>query len=430
MKKNPNLKQYNMDPDLITGQTNVSSVTLESIDDFLPMPGADSVVTSDQEKGAKPTVFSKPDRTNLDFLDDDDEVPEGQTKPNAVDTTEAIAALDDILEDDAELGTKPGRRKTDKNGLVEFLKKRIETNEMFTFDDFDDTKQNLDEYLGGLSEKDIEELWTANVDTIKKDVAASTPKEFMESLPKELRQAAEYVQSGGKDIKGMLRALSQVEEMRSLDPSNEDHQEAIVRNYLHASGFGNGDQDMIEEQIEEWAEAGTLNKKAGQFKPKLDSMQEEIMQGKMAQQEAHNQSQIKKKEEYMNNIYETLKPSELNGVKIDSKRQKFLWDELTTVKYESMQGRPTNLLGKLLEDHQFSDKPRYDLIAETLWLLSDPDDYKENIRRQVKNETTQETVRSLKTEQNRRLASTVDDTAEETKPVSRKLTKTQNIFKR
>ena len=63
-------------------------------------------------------------------------------------------------------------------------------------------------------------------------------------------------------------------------------------------------------------------------------MQEEVVQSKIAQQEQFRAEQQKKKEQYMENIYNTLKPAELNGVKIDSKRQKFLWDELTTVKYE------------------------------------------------------------------------------------------------
>ena len=132
----------------------------------------------------------------------------------------------------------------------------------------------------------------------------------------------------------------------------------------------------------------------------------------------------------MSNIYETLKPGELNGVKIDGKRQKMLWDELTTVKYESITGRPTNMLGKLLEDYQFGQKPRYDLIAETLWLLSDPEDYKENIRKQAKNEVVADTVRKLKTEESRKISSYTRDEDEDAKPNSRKIARQTNIFKR
>ena len=107
-----------------------------------------------------------------------------------------------------------------------------------------------------------------------------------------------------------------------------------------------------------------------------------------------------------------------------------LWDELTTVKYESLTGRPTNLLGKLLEDYQFGKQPRYDLIAETLWLLSDPDDYKENIRKQAKNEVVQNTVRQLKTEEARKISSYVKEDDEDDRPASKRLSKPQNIFRR
>ena len=412
-------------------QTSVSNVSIESIDDFLPMPGAESIVTSDEED-EKLTIFSKNKSVDMSFLEKDDEDSDDSSddadkkkKTTSADAASAFAELDADLEgddaDDAE-EKKPGRKKIDKSGMVETFSKLIEEGLIVPFED----DKSLEEY----SVKDWKELIQANFEEREKALREQTPKEFFESLPQELQYAAEYVAKGGTDIKGLFRALSQTEEVRSLDPRNDEHQELIARQYLQATNFGNGDNELIEDQLQEWIESGVIAKKAQQFKPKLDQMQEEVVQSKLAQQEQFRAEQQKKKEEYMENIYNTLKPSELNGVKIDSKRQKFLWDELTTVKYESMTGRPTNLLGKLLEDHQFGKSPRYDLIAETLWLLSDPDDYKENIRKQAKNEVTQDTVRKLKTEEARKLASTVKD-EEEDKPVSRKIPRqAANIFKR
>jgi len=412
-------------------KSQVEDVTIDNIDDFLPMPGADSVVTSDED-GDKPNLFSPNSKpVNLDFLDKSEDDEEDKDDADAaLDELDTTLKTGDDLDEDDEPKKKGGRSKTDKSGLVSFLKKRIENNEMFAFDDYDESKQSLDDYLGSLSEKDVEELWTANVDNLKQEVAAKTPKEFFESLPEELQYAAEYVAKGGQDLKGLFRALAHVEEVRDLDVREPEHQEMIVRQYLQATGFGNGDQELIEDQIQEWAEGGNLSKKANQFKPKLDDLQEEMLQGKLAQQEHFKQQQQAKKEAYMSNIYETLKPGELNGVKIDSKRQKMLWDELTTVKYESITGRPTNMLGKLLEDYQFGKEPRYDLIAETLWLLSDPEDYKENIRKQAKNEVVADTVRKLKTEESRKISSYTRDEDEDIKPASRKISRQTNIFKR
>lgn len=399
-----------------------SKVELESIDDFLPLPGAESVVTTGEEQNTK-TVFSKPEPTDLTFLDGtSDDSEDGKT--GKVTKEEIDSALDDLddFADDEDEAPKAGRKKIDKSGMVETFSKLIEEGVLFGFED----DKSLDDY----SIKDWQELIQANLDEKEKTLREQTPKEFFESLPDELQYAAEYVSKGGKDMKGLFRALAQVEEQRSLDPSNDEHQELIVRQYLSATNFGNGDQSIIEDQVEEWVNNGTIAKRANQFKPKLDDMQNEVLRGKLEQQEQFKIKQQKQKEMYMENIYNTLKPSELNGVKIDSKRQKFLWDELTGLKYESLQGRPTNLLGKLLEDYQFGNEPRYDLIAETLWLLSDPEDYKQSIRKQATNEVTKETVKKLKTEEARKLSSTQSTNEETEKPLRNTLKKPKNIFSR
>ncbi|MEY5046264.1 MAG: hypothetical protein RL713_1489 [Bacteroidota bacterium] len=410
----------------------VDSVTIDNIDDFLPMPGADSIVTSDDDGVKAPAnVFSSGTKTaDLSFLDNDD-ADDDSDNPDAkktVNVDKALAALDEDLEngdDDDVTANKSGRKKVDKSGLIDTFSKLIEEGLIMPFED----DKPLEEY----SMKDWKELIQANFEHRENSIKEQTPKEFFESLPGELQYAAEYVARGGTDMKGLFRALAAVEETRSLDVSNPDHQEMIVRQYLQTTNFGNGDQDLIEEQIEEWIEAGSLNKKAQQFKPKLDQKEDEILQMKLAQQEQFRQQQQAQKEAYMANIYHTLKPAELNGVKIDAKRQKFLWDELTTVKYGSMTGKPTNLLGKLLEEYQFGKEPRYDLIAETLWLLSDPDDYKENLRKQAKNEVAAETARKLKTEEARKISSsTRDDEDDDPRPQRRQqgLKKPVNIFKR
>jgi hypothetical protein len=396
-----------------TDTQDVSSVVLENIDDFLPLPGADSVVTSEEEEVK--TVFSKPEPTDLGFLDDEN--------PDAVKVTKeevdsALSELDGEFEDTDDV-TKPGRKKIDKSGMVETFSKLMEEGVLLGFED--------DKPLEDYSIKDWKELIQANIEERERALREQTPREFFEALPEELQYAAEYVAKGGKDMKGLFRALAQVEEQRSLDPSNDEHQELIVRQYLYATNFGNGDQSLIEDQIEEWVNNGTITKRANQFKPKLDDMQAQVLQAKLAQQEQFRMQQQQQKEMYMENIYNTLKPGDLNGVKVDGKRQKFLWEELTTLKYQSLQGKPTNLLGRLLEEYQFSNNPRYDLIAETLWLLSDPEDYKQQIRQQGKNQATQETVKKLKTEEARRLSSTV---AEEREPASSRasLKKPRNIF--
>ena len=412
-------------------QTNVQQVDLD-IDSWLGAPGADSIVTPAKEE--KPSIFSQKVQ-DFSFLDDEDNnSSDEETKDNSVtsekklvtkeETDSLIKELD--LDDDelSENKSKGGRPKTEKSGLVEFLKKRIESKEMFAFDDYDEGKQSLDDYLGGLGEKDVEELWQANVDNMKSEVAAKTPQEFFESLPDELQYAAKYVADGGQDLKGLFQALAQVEQVREMDPTDENDQEGIVRSYLQATGFGTADE--IEEEVATWREIGSLEKKAKQFKPKLDQMQEEFVQATLAEQEAKKEQQEHAAQAYMQNVFEALRPAEINGLKLDKKTQAQLYSGLVQPQYPSISGRPTNLLGHLLEKYQFVE-PNYPLIAEALWLLSSPDEYRSSLTKQGKNQAVEQTVRQLKTEQSRKNVSTFQE-EEETR--SRKISRPQNIFKR
>ena len=268
----------------------LGTVELENIDDFLPLPGADSVVTSEED--AVKTVFSKPEPTDLGFLDDDSDDSDDKTKITKEEVDSALSELDDALADEDDAATaKPGRKKVDKSGMVETFSKLIDEGLIVGFDD--------DKPLEDYSLKDWKELIQANFEEKEKAIREQTPKEFFESLPDELQYAAEYVAKGGKDMKGLFRALAQVEEQRSLDPSNDEHQELIVRQYLHTTNFGNGDQALIEDQVEEWVKNGTIAKRANQFKPKLDDMQNEVLRGKLEQQEQFKIKQQKQKEAYM-----------------------------------------------------------------------------------------------------------------------------------
>lgn len=412
-------------------QTSVQQVDLDLDSLFSGAPGADSVVTpTNPPTEVKPNVFSKKQQ-DLSFLDasGSEKTEEDKQKDVSHETQKEI--LNEVLDEDVktEFEEEPvkkagGRPKTEKSGLVEFLKKRIENNEMFAFDDYDESKQTLDDYLSSLGEKDVEELWQANINNLKQEVASETPAEFFESLPEELQYAAKYVADGGDDLKGLFRVLAQVEEVREMDPSKEGDQEAIVRQYLQATNFG--DPEEIEDEIATWKDIDVLEKKAKQFKPKLDQMQERIVKAKLAEQENFKRQQEEAADAYVKNVFEALRPAEINGLKLDKKVQAQLYSGLVQPQYPSISGKPTNLLGHLLEKYQFVE-PNYQLIAEALWLLSNPDEYRQTLMKQGKNQAVEQTVRQLKTEQSRKNASS-SYYEEEDKP--RKIARPQNIFKR
>jgi hypothetical protein len=401
-----------------TEQTTVQQVDINIDDIFGGAPGADSIVLPSEEE-KKPHFFSTP-KTDLTFLDRQEEDEDGNIKPATQSTEEVLNELTDgvnDLLDQEEESPKGGRPKVDKSGMVETFSKLIEEGVLIGFED----DKSMEEY----SLKDWKELLQANFEEKERAIKEQTPKEFFEALPEELQYAAQYVANGGTDLRGLFGALAQVEEVRGLDPTDEMDQEQIVRSYLRATGFGNDEE--IDEEIVTWKDLGKLEQQANKFKPKLDKMQESIVAQKIAEQEQMKAQQEQAAAAYMDNVYEALKPSELAGIKLDKKTQSMLYAGLVQPNYPSISGRNTNLLGHLLEKHQFVE-PNYPLVAEALWLLADPDGYKSKIMEQGKNKVVENTVRQLKTEQSRKISSTMPEEKEE--PKQRKIPRQTNIFKR
>lgn len=397
-----------------------------NLDEFLPMPGVDNVLTAPES--AKTSVFSRSKDLDTAFLEtkaeiaaQEETVKKEEPKINVEAAKEALAQIldKDITTDSGDDNKSVGRPKLDKSGLVDTFSKLIDEGLIVPFDD----EKPLDEY----SSKDWKELLEANFEERENKVKQQVPASFFNSLPDELKVAYKYISDGGEDLKGLFRALSHVEEVRQLNPSDENDQEQIARQYLRATNFGSDEE--IQEEIDTWKDLGNLNKKANQFKPKLDKMQEQMINNQLQQQEEYKKQQEEAASQYVDNIYHTLKEGNLNGVKIDKKVQAFLFTELTQPKYQSLQGKNTNLLGHLLERYQFVE-PRYDLVAEALWLLADPESYKSQIMQTAKNEFTQDTVRKLKTEEARKISSTQMTEEEDKKPTRRTLPRQQNIFKR
>jgi hypothetical protein len=228
----------------------------------------------------------------------------------------------------------------------------------------------------------------------------------------------------------LFSTLAQVEEKRSLDIKEERDQEIIIRDYLQATGYGTAEE--INEEIDIWRDLGKLEQQAAKFKPKLDKMQEQVVAQQLQEQEMRKAQQEQASQQYMENVYNTLKEGTVGDIKVDRKTQAMLYNGLVQPNYPSVSGRNTNLLGHLLEKYQFVE-PNYDLISEALWLLSDPDGYKSKIMEKGAQQSVEKTVRKLKTEQANSGGSSLGvEQAEEAaqRPQKRKIQRQNNIFKR
>ena len=421
--------------------TSVQQVDVNLDEIFSGAPGADSI-TLPEETESKPNIFSRDGNVDLTFLDEKieevtetvestdaevkteakEEIKEEVKKPEVTVTTTEV---DDILneglelaEDEEEKSTVKGRKRIE--GMTDVFKKMIEEDQIVPFDD----DKDLDEYTA----KDWKELIQANMDERGNKVRRETPKQFFDSLPEELQIAARYVADGGQDLKGLFGTLAQVEETRSLDIKTVPGQENIVREYLSATGYGTIED--IEEEIEIWKDLGKLEKQAGKFKPKLDKMSEAVVGRKLQEQQMKQAQQQKASENYMANVYETLKEGKLGEMKVNKKTQSMLYNGLVSPNYPSISGQNTNLLGHLLEKYQFVE-PNYTLVSEALWLLADPEGYKSQIMTKGTNAAVEQTVRKLKTAQANKNASTNTASNESSgRTKKRTLPRGNNIFKR
>ena len=403
--------------DVITDQTQVKKVSAEEIDAIFNIDGDIALLPNEK----KPTVFSRtgPDTTFLDnppAPEDIDDNPPADPPANPpvdppaggappvdppadppappVDPNIVLAPPSDDnppTDDDDDDKNKGGR----PAALIAAAKKLVEKGVLLPFDD----GKKLDDYTS----LDFEELIEANFKRKEGELQEQLPAQFFSNMPPEMQQAYKYIADGGQDLKSLFQAMGASQEIRALNIETEPGQAHAVRSYLQATQYGTPEE--IEEEIVALQDRGDLEKKATQFKPKLDAMQQNMVNQRLAHQEGQNQARQEQSQKYMENVYNVLKVGKLNDLELDERTQNILYTGLVQLNYQSQNGKQTNLLGHLLEKYQWVE-PNHELVAEVLWHLADPDGYRDKVRETGVAKATAETVRKLKTEQNTLSSST------------------------
>jgi hypothetical protein len=389
--------------------TTVQKVDI-NIDEILGTAVDTIMVPEETESGGNKNVLSSmtPDTS---FLDKPVAGTVDGKRADSIQKPESDESSDEVVNEIVQQpGVETGTIKRSGGSMVQAAKNLIEKKVLLPFDE----DKSIEEY----SPEDLEELIEANFNQMQNNLSKDLPQHFFQNMPQEMQHAYDYIANGGSDLKGLFQALSQTHEMYELDVTNEQDQAFAVRSYLQATNYGTPEE--IQEEIDSLMDRGDLEKKAKQFKPKLDAMQQNIVNQKLAAQEEAAKQRHEQSQMYMENVYSTLEKGDLNGLKLDNKVQNMLYSGLVQPNYPSINGKQTNLLGHLLEKYQWVE-PRHDLIAEALYLLADPQGYRSQISNQGQREATAETVRKLKTEQSSRNASStqtesVDNTSRRTAP--------------
>jgi hypothetical protein len=384
--------------------TAIQEVDFNNLDDLLGISNSSIISAED----IKPTVL-KSDNVDISFLDNDNfNNPEiNKDKEITPDIVSQIVDADfgDDVDDSKPVNTG-GRPKIVKDAMIEAANRLIEKGILQPFDD--------DKSISDYTVDDFEELIQANIDNQVNTTAQNAPLEVFKQLPEEVQAVVNYALNGGTDLKNVFNQLSKAQETFDLDVKNEVDQETIVRQWMHA--LGSDSVEEIEDEINLLKDRGDLQKYAERYKPKLDSKQAELIEKRLKDQQVAEQRKQEQVKNYQNVIYNTLNTNNLNGVPLNSKVQNMLYYGLVdSSKYQNIEGKPTNALGYLLEQHQFGKNANPSLVAEALWLLADPDDYRNSIKQLGTKEANLKTVKMLKTEEATKNAASSTFDAESTR---------------
>lgn len=397
----------------IKANTKVEDISQEALDNILNIDGDIAMLPNEEQK--KPSIFSQagPDTSFLDNPpvdedDDDNPVPpvdEGGAVPPVDETIPPVvppvdaAATEELLAAPTDESLAAANEDKNKGGrptnMVAATKNLIAKGLLVEFDD----GKKIEDYTAA----DFEELFEANMQQKEASLQESMPQQFFQNMPPEMQQAYKYIADGGTDLKSLFSAMGQSQAMRELDISHEAGQAHAVRSYLQATNYGTAEE--IEDEVISLQDRGDLEKKANQFKPKLDAMQQQMVNQRIADQEQQNALRQEQSQKYIDNVYDVLKEGKLNDIKLNERTQNMLYAGLVQPNYPSVNGKQTNLLGHLLEKYQWVE-PNHELIAETLYLLSDPEGYRANVREAGGKEVVEKVARKLKTEQSNLSSST------------------------
>lgn len=367
-----------------------------NLDELLGVPGAGSVVTPDEDTKTKPTVLTQKKDNVAEFLDNlgnGDDLDETETKEETKEEKQEEKQESKVEEKqeekkEPETEEKPEEEKKRKSASSVFGN-LIEKGVLYGYEG----KDNIEDY----TQEELESLVVDNLQNYKEKMEQSVVKEFIDGLPEEFSQAWSYYQNGGKDLKSFLRTMGNVSEIKDLDIENKNDQKMIIREYLKSKEWGTDDE--IEDEINDIDDRGDLKRKAEKFKPMLEASQQKIVEQKLQKQEELKKERQEAARVYKQEVKGIVEAETLNGIPMDQKIRDMIYVGLVDSNYDSITGSKTNKLGALLEKYQFGKDKDMSLVAEALWLLADPQSYRNNVMNVIIKSQSQNTLRKLKTEQ-------------------------------
>ena len=302
---------------------------------------------------------------------------------------------------------KAGRKPTD---LVNLINQLVEEEELSGFEEgevktIEDAKELIKLNLKAKEESSSDKWWESKVSNYSPQIQA----------------ILHYAEQGGEDVKPLLNAIAQVEEVVQLDISTEDGQVAVVTEVLKLKGF---DDEEIKDQIETLKDLDKLKIKAEKFQPELNKMKEQRVQMILAEEEERNQEAKEASKIYLNTIKSTLDKDDIQGFKLQREDKAKIFESLAVANHTSLNGNKTNNFVKTLEELQFGKQANYDRFLNIVRYTVDEEGFMKDLKQKIKNELAEVTYKKLKSAK-----TTTPTSEEEAETVIKKNTVSKNTFK-
>lgn len=181
--------------------------------------------------------------------------------------------------------------------------------------DFDDSDEDFEE-----SEEGITKI-------VDKTVQNRINK-WVDELPDEYTKFLEFVQNGGKP-KDFLDIYYGSHSWEGFSIESEANQKVVIAESLRLSG---DTEEDINDMITEWAENGTLEKRAKSALPKVQKHETASKQHIVEITKQKADKEKKEQKEYWDNFKKELySKEELKGFKLTPKLKDKIWDHLTSI---------------------------------------------------------------------------------------------------
>lgn len=264
--------------------------------------------------------------------------------------------------------------------------------------------------------EEAEKLIKDNLEHREKSSEEGWRDAYKKSFSPQVQAVLNYAEQGAQsatELVQLLGAIQNIEEVADIDIATKEGQEETIRQTLKSKGFKDG---YINKQITTLKDLGDekLKEAAEELLPDLNQMRQDRVKVMLEDGEKRRKSAEEASRVYVSTIKSTLDQETVGAIKLAREDKAKLYEAVTQPKYTSLNGTPTNLFVKTLEDLQFGRSKDYNHFMNIVHYSIDPKGFMEKLEKTIGNKLADDTYRKLKTAKSTSANASADDTREGT----------------